>query len=217
MNLKRISSLFFSILFGAASAQVNQDQKEWKYEPQFVIGADVVNAGISVFSDRKIFQGFVSTEIKKDLHAVLDAGYEKNTYQKNGYDAQVSGPFLKIGGFYMLLKDKENNFNGFYGGGKLAASVFNQEYFSIPVRGFSGSSSSVAFPASSQSAYWLEASLGGRIQFFSSPFYADVNVQPRYLLYATKQENVQPLIIPGFGRSSGKFNIGFSWNLAYQF
>jgi hypothetical protein len=25
------------------------------------------------------------------------------------------------------------------------------------------------------------------------------------------------MIVPGFGKSSTKFNVGFSWNLAYQF
>ena len=28
---------------------------------------------------------------------------------------------------------------------------------------------------------------------------------------------MKPMIVPGFGKSSTKFNVGFSWNLAYQF
>lgn len=218
MKIKHIYFLFFSIIstwnFGQNTAE--KIVKE-KYQPNFIVGFDVVNAGISFFSDRKVYQGFVSSKIKKNLHAVADVGFEKNIYQKNGYDAEVSGPYLKVGAIYMLITDPENEFNGFYAGGKLAASYFNQEYFGIPVKGFGGNSFSLSLPDSKQSAYWLEANIGGRIQLFSSKFYADVNVQPRYLAFATKQEEVQPLIVPGFGRSSGKFNLGFSWNLAYQF
>ncbi len=68
-----------------------------------------------------------------------------------------------------------------------------------------------------QSAYWLEGFAGARVQLFKSNLYVDVNAQPRFLLYSTKQEEMKPMIVPGFGKSSTKFNVGFSWNLAYQF
>jgi hypothetical protein len=218
MKAKRIFILFFSSLSLMSFSQKEKEKdNNWNYTPNFIVGVDVVNAGISFFSDRKVYQGFISSEIKKDTHAVIDAGFEKNIYQKNGYDASVSGPFVKIGGFYMLIKDVENEYNGFYGGGKLGATFFQQEYFAIPVKGYNGNNSTVALPKTGQSAYWIEGNLGGRIQLFSTNFYADVNVQPKYLLFATKQDEVVPLIVPGFGKSSGKFNIGFSWNIAYQF
>lgn len=182
-----------------------------------MVGFDVLNGGIAAFSDRKLLQAFVSSKIKNNIHAVADVGFEKNIYQKNGYDASVGGPFLKLGGFYMLANDKENELNGFYAGGKLAASFYNQEYKAVPVRGFGGSDTSVAFPASSQSSYWIEATVGGRVQLFDSAFYIDVNMQPKYLAFSTKQEEIKPMIVPGFGKSSAKFNMGFSWNIAYKF
>lgn len=206
-------------MFLIAFAQKEQDslKAKWKYEPNFMVGFDVLNAGIGVFSDRKLFQGFVSSRISKNIHAVADVGFEKNIYQKNGYDATVDGPFLKLGAFYMLAIDKENPLNGFYAGGKLAGSFYNQEYKAVPVRGYGGSETSVAFPASSQSSYWIEATVGGRVQLFDSPFYIDVTAQPRYLLFSTTQDDIKPMIVPGFGKSSAKFNVGFSWNIAYSF
>lgn len=206
-------------MFLIAFAQKEQDslKAKWKYEPNFMVGFDVLNAGIGVFSDRKLFQGFVSSRISKNIHAVADLGFEKNIYQKNGYDATVDGPFLKLGAFYMLAIDKENPLNGFYAGGKLAGSFYNQEYKAVPVRGYGGSETSVAFPASSQSSYWIEATVGGRVQLFDSPFYIDVTAQPRYLLFSTTQDDIKPMIVPGFGKSSAKFNVGFSWNINYYF
>ncbi|HPW88261.1 MAG TPA: DUF6048 family protein [Kaistella chaponensis] len=220
MNLKLIFSFFFSVFFSFGFAQIKEQdtiQTQLKYEPNFMVGFDLLNAGIGVFSDRKLFQGFVSSRITKNIHGVADVGFEKNIYQKNGYDASVSGPFLKLGAFYMLANDRENEMNGFYAGGKVGGSFYQQEYKAVPVRGFGGSATSISFPGTSQSSYWIEGTVGGRVQLFQSPFYIDVNVQPKYLVFSTTQDEIQPMIVPGFGKSSAKFNMGFSWNIAYQF
>ena len=219
MKPKHIFTFFFSFHFILSFSQKKEDslKAKWKYEPNFMVGFDVLNAGIGAFSDRKLFQGFVSSRISKNIHAVADAGFESNIYQKNGYDATASGPFLKLGAFYMLAQDKENELNGFYAGAKAGGSFYSQEYKAVPVRGFGGSDTSVAFPASSQSSYWVEATVGGRVQLFESPFYIHVNIQPRYLLFSTTQDDIKPMIVPGFGKSSAKFNVGFAWNIAYYF
>jgi len=221
MKTRLIYTLFLSLCSVLSFAQ--EDKKEesekdkWTYTPNFMVGVDALNFGVSFFSDRKLYQGFISSQINRNIHAVVDAGFEKNIYVKNGYDAKVSGPFLKLGAFYMLAKDAENGFNGFYAGGKAGGSFYTQEYSSVPVRGFGGSNSSVSYPSSTQSSYWLEGTIGGRVQLFESNFYIDVNLQPKYMVFTTKQDDIQPMIVPGFGRSSSKFNMGFAWNLAYKF
>lgn len=218
MSRKHILTYFFSFLFVLGSAQeTDSTVVKRKYIPNLMVGFDVVNAGMSVFSDRKVFQGFVSSQITRKMHAVADVGFESNIYNKNGYNAEASGPFAKLGAFYMLSEDPENQMNGFYGGGKIGGSVYRQEYFAVPVRGFGGSDESVAFPQSSQGSVWLEGMIGGRVQLFESNFFIDVNVQPRYLVYSSKQENIAPMIVPGFGKSSTKFSFGFAWNVAYYF
>ncbi len=221
MKTRQIFTFFFSFIcllgFAQENNAKNAEKEKWKYEPNFMVGGDLLNTGVSFFSDRKLYQGFVSSRIKENIHAIVEAGFESNIYQKNGYDAKVNGPFLKLGAFYMLAKDPENQFNGFYAGGKAAGSFYTQEYMAVPVRGFGGSNSSKSFPSSTQSSYWLEGTLGGRVQLFDTNFYIDVNMQPRYLVYTTKQEEIQPMIVPGFGKSSSKFTMGFAWNLAYKF
>lgn len=219
MKKRLIYTFFFSLIGVLSFAQKEEKAKKekWKYEPNFMVGVDVLNTGVSFFSDRKLYQGFISSKVKGDLHGVIEAGFETNIYQKNSYDAKVNGPFLKLGVFYMLAKDPENEFNGFYAGGKIGGSFYTQEYFAVPVRGYGGSSSAIAFPSSTQSSYWIEATIGGRVQLFDTNFYIDVNLQPKYMAYTTKQDDIQPMIVPGFGRSSSKFNMGFAWNLAYKF
>lgn len=221
MRAKLIFICVFSLLSVSVFSQQDdvkkQDSAKWKYTPNFIVGVDVLNIGTSFFSDRQLFQGFISSRINRRIHAVLDLGYDKNIYQKNGYDAKADGFFAKVGGFYMLASDPENAYNGFYAGAKLAGSFYNQEYLSIPVKGLNNEGVFVTLEPSTQSSYWIEAALGARIQVFESNFFIDVNVQPRYLAYTTKQDEITPMIVPGFGRSSGSFNMGFSWSLAYKF
>lgn len=219
MKPKLLYILFFSCFSFAAFSQKKADSTavKFKYKPNFLVGFDVVNAGVSAFSERKLFQGFISTTYKNNLNLIAEGGFEKNIYQKNGYNAKVNGPFGKIGAFYMLANDSENIENGFYAGGKVGVSRYNQEYFAVPIRGFQGGDVSVAFPASMQTSAWLEGTIGGRVQLFTSNFYIDVNVQPKYLIYSSKQDEIQPLIVPGFGKSGSKFNFGFAWNIAYKF
>lgn len=216
MKTKLTFILFFSFCLGF-SQEKDSLKTKYKYVPNFTVGVDVLNASLAAFTDRKLFQGYISTKFNKNLHAVLDAGFEKNIYKKNGYDASVNGFFGKLGGYYMLSMDTENTNNGFYAGAKLAGSFYNQEYKKVPVRGYGGSDQYIAFPSSSQSSYWLESFVGAKVQLFKTKFYVDVNAQPRFMIYSTKQEEMVPMIVPGFGKSSTKFNIGFSWNLAYQF
>lgn len=212
----------FSILSATSFAQNKQEDNKkpihsYHYKPNFIVGVDVLNLGTSFFGDRKLYQGFVSSRITNRIHAVIDAGYDKNIYQKNGYDAKADGFFAKVGGFYMLASDPENDLNGFYGGAKLAGSFYSQEYMAIPVKGNNSQGIAVSFDPSTQSSYWVEALLGARIQLFESRFFIDVNLQPRYLAYTTKQDDITPMIVPGFGRSSGNFSMGFCWNIAYRF
>lgn len=219
MKKKLVYTLFFSVISLLASAQEKPktEKAKEKYQPNFMVGIDVLNTGVSFFSDRQLIQGFISSKIRGNTHGIIEAGFDKNIYQNNGYDATANGPFVKLGALYMLAKDRENEFNGFYAGGKVAGSFYKQEYLAIPIRGYGGSESSISLPSSTQSSFWLEGTLGGRVQLFESNFFIDVNIQPRYLIVASKQDEVVPMIVPGFGKSSSKFNMGFAWNIAYKF
>jgi hypothetical protein len=220
MKIKHLFFCFFSFSFLFSFGQEKNTSKKTllnTYQPNFMVGIDVLNAGIGFFSDRKLYQGFVSTELKPRLHAILDVGFEKNTYNKSGYHISANGSFVKLGTVYMLISDPENRFNGFYAGGKIVGSIYSQEYFSVPVKGFQAGDYSVAFPQTTQSTYWVEGAVGARIQLFSSPVYIDANIQPKYLVYTTKQDGIQPMIVPGFGESISSFGFGYSWSLAYKF
>lgn len=228
MKTRPIFFCFFSLTAILVSAQKMPEQKEIppretgaKQQPirfrHWLVGADVLNASLAIFSDRKLFQGSISTSYNSKIMLMAEAGFEKNHYDKLGYSADASGPFAKAGAAYTLLEDGTHPDNRFYAGLKLAASFYKQKYEAVPVKGAQGLSAIFSLPASSQSSYWAEIVLGGRIQLFETNFFLDANVQPRYLVYTTKQESLYPMIVPGFGRSSGKFNLGYYWGVAYLF
>ncbi|WP_073552214.1 DUF6048 family protein [Elizabethkingia meningoseptica] len=214
-----IFSLFISLSFAQEKKKVSDTlaSKKYKYKPNVMIGVDVLHLGLAAFSDQKMLQAFASSRIKPRIHLLADVGYEKNKYDKNGYDVSANGIFFKAGAMYMLSPDPDNMQNGFYAGGKVAASFYQQEMKSIPIRGYQGQDSYASFPQSSQSAYWLEGVVGGRIELFDSNFFIDVQVQPKFLAYTTKQENIVPMVVPGFGTNANKFKVGFMWSIAYLF
>ena len=209
--------LFFSSLFAFSQTKPGDSAVAAKAPREFMVGIDLLNAGLGVFSDNKTFQGYLSSRISDQVHALVEAGYGKSQYDKSGYLADASGFFVKAGGFYMLSQDPQNLYNGFYAGPKIGASFYSQEYHKVPIRGYQGGDYYDSFPQSSQSSYWLEVGIGGRVQLFDSQFYIDVQAQPRYLLFTTKQDDIKPMTVPGFGKSSSSFNMGFSWNIAYRF
>ncbi len=217
MKAKLIFTLFSILSVSTLFGQQKEEIEAVKPKREVLVGFDILNAGTSFFSDRQLFQGFLATKVTNKIYANVDFGFDKNDYDKNGYDVEASGFFVKAGASYMLVQDPDNKFNGFYAGPKIGASFYQQNYFKVPVRGYEAGDYYISYPQSNQSSYWLEAGIGGRVQLFDSNFFIDVQVQPRYLLYSTKQEHLEPMIVPGFGKSSSGFNMGFAWNIAYKF
>jgi len=183
-----------------------------------MIGFDALNLGLAKFTDQKMFQAFVSSEIKPKTHLLLDVGHEKNRYDKNAYHVLAEGNFIRTGILYMFNTEPSDIQNGFYVGGKFSASFYSQYIESIPIKGSIGvRNSETQFPVSSQSAYWLEIALGGRVRVLKTKFFVDAQIQPKYLFVSTKQENIVPMVIPGFGTDAGALKFGFMWSIAYLF
>ena len=53
------------------------------------------------------------------------------------------------------------------------------------------------------------------MQLFSN-FYADVSIRPEIYLGSKKQEGLDPLVIPGYGKDIGPINFSVFWGLTYK-
>jgi hypothetical protein len=61
MKTRLVFTLFFSLMGILTLAQEEKETKKasWKYEPNFMVGLDALNTGVSFLSDRKMYQGFI--------------------------------------------------------------------------------------------------------------------------------------------------------------
>lgn len=180
------------------------------------IGVDVFTPVLSAFTDKQGGQAMVSYRVYKKWNVVAEAGYEKNIYDELGWNIDVNGIYFKLGFNWFVSQDHENPSNGFYTGARLAYAAYEQTVNQYPIR-VSGNhiDSYGSFPSENVSAYWFEIVGGGRIRLLGN-LYADVSVRPEIYLGSKKQEGLEPLVIPGYGKDIGPINFSLFWGLTYK-
>lgn len=180
------------------------------------IGVDLFNPIMSAFTDKQGGQAMVSYRVKGKWNAVAEVGYEKNIYDELDWNVDVNGLYFKLGFNWFISQDHENPSNGFYTGARVAYAMYEQKVNQYPIR-LSGNQVDAfgSFPAENVSAYWFEIVGGGRVELFSN-FYADVSVRPEIYLGSKKQEGLDPLVIPGYGKDIGPINFSVFWGLTYK-
>jgi hypothetical protein len=182
------------------------------------IGVDLFNPIVSAFNDKKGASAFVSYQLNNKWHLVAEAGYEKNKFNEINWDVDVKGAFGKIGANWFITQDIENQSNGIYIGGRLAFAKFTQTVNNYPIRDLQSNQiiGSGSRPSANVNAFWVEAVVGGRVELFNN-FYGELSLHPAAYLGGKKDDNIDPLVIPGYGKNSGPFNLPVFWGIAYKF
>lgn len=221
MNLK-IFILLISYCFGfLVQAQQSSKDSVSIDEKQFFVGVDLLNPIASFFSSKKNYNGFVSYKFKNRWIAVAEVGYEKNIYKENDWNVDAKGIYLEVGVNYILTNYYEKTGQGFYIGGRLAFTPYEQTIINYPIKEMNTSNQvqtigNSSLPKANVSAGWLEAVLGAKVQLGESPLYLDFIIKPKFLVYSKKQDHVDNLVIPGFGKNKGDVNISFLWGISYR-
>lgn len=218
----------FAAILNAQQDSVNVETKEiltekidslapkQKREGVLFVGVDLFNPVMSAISDKQGGQAMVSYRVKGKWNAVAEVGYEKNIYDELDWNVDVNGLYFKLGFNWFISQDYQNPSNGFYTGARIAYAMYEQKVNQYPIR-LSGNQVDGygSFPAENVSAYWFEIVGGGRVQLFSN-FYADVSIRPEIYLGSKKQEGLDPLVIPGYGKDIGPINFSVFWGLTYK-
>lgn len=180
------------------------------------IGVDIFTPVLSAFTDKQGGLAMVSYRVYKNWNAVAEVGYEKNIYDELGWNVNVNGIYFKLGFNWFVSQDHEDPSNGFYTGARFAYAMYEQTVNQYPIR-VSGNQidSYGSFPSENVSAYWFEIVGGGRIRLLGN-LYADVSVRPEIYLGSKKQEGLEPLVIPGYGKDIGPINFSLFWGLTYK-
>lgn len=180
------------------------------------IGVDLFSPVMSAFTNKKGGQAMLSYRVYKKWNVVFEAGYEQNNFDQIDWNVDVDGVYFKVGFNWFASQDSKNPSNGFYLGARFAYTIYNQEIKQYPIR-FSNHQVSEygSLPKAAVSAYWMELLGGARVHLWQG-FYADVSVRPEIYLGSKKQENIDPLVIPGYGRDQGVINFSVFWGITYK-
>ena len=187
-----------------------------KYHDIFV-GVDLFNPIVSAFNDKKGASAYASYQINNKWHAVVEAGIEKNKFNEINWNVDVDGVFAKLGANWFVTQDVDNHSNGIYIGGRIAYSKYSQTINSYPIRDLQSNIiiDSGSRPKADVSAFWVEAVVGGRVEIFKN-FYGELAFHPAVYLGGKKDQGIDPLVIPGYGKYSGPFNMPVFWGIAYK-
>jgi len=180
------------------------------------IGVDLFNPAVSFFTDKQGGVAMVSYRVYEKWNAVAEIGFEKNIYDDLDWNIDVNGMYFKLGFNWFVSQDYQDASNGFYAGMRFAYAMYEQTVNQYPIRLSTNQIDEYgSLPQANVSAYWVEIVGGGRIRLLSN-FYADVSIRPEIYAGSKKQEGLDPLVIPGYGKDIGPINFSVFWGLTYK-
>lgn len=236
MNQRPIYLLFWAISLLSIYGQAQQDSlqieskilieetkdsitlpKNHKPVGNLFVGVDLFTPAISFFTDKQGAQAMVSYRVYKKWIAVAEIGIEKNKYEELDWKVDVDGLYFKLGFNWFVSQDYEDASNGFYTGFRVAYSSFNQHIKQYPIRLPNNQIDELgSLPSANVNAYWVEIVGGARVRILQN-FYADLSVRPEIFIGSSKQDGIEPLVIPGFGKDIGPINFSVFWGISYKF
>ncbi|MBC2846792.1 DUF6048 family protein [Winogradskyella flava] len=226
------SSIKILITFLLCSTIAIAQQQEKKTEKDTLIykqkyglrlGADISKLARTFFDD-----AYTGVEIMGDyrltkrIYLAGEIGNEERTIENEVLNNTTKGSYFKGGidlNFYKNWLDMENMiYVGFRGG----ASTFSQTLNSYDIYNINNQYWDEQFSVEEGTefkgltAIWGEILIGMKAEVFNN-FYAGINAQLKGLITETAPNNFENLYIPGFNRTfdSGRFGVGFGFNLSY--
>lgn len=207
-----IYCFIISPLFGLAQMEIDKKPTQTK---GIFMGVDLLNPALSFFTDKKGFEAVVAVPFKQKWNIVAEIGYEQNHFENNVWNVDAEGLYTRIGANWFLSHDNQNPNMGYYLGGRIGYSPFQQNIHQYVIQGIDIPPITGSLPQHNAHAVWIEPLAGGRVQLFNTAFYIDANVRLKVKVFDSNEENMTPLIIPGFGTNNNGLNFGVNWSIGY--
>lgn len=199
-----------------------QDTIIYKQKYGLRLGVDIYKPIRSFIDDD--FTGFeinADYRLTKRVYLAGEIGNEQRTNTTDYLDVTAKGSYFKAGvdyNFYQNWLDMENMI---YGGFRVGVSSFSQTLDSFTVYNTDSYYNEPLTVTESQefkglSFIWAEIILGMKVEVINN-FYIGANVQLKGRIKEDKPENFGNLYVPGFNKvfDSGRFGIGFGYNVSY--
>lgn len=215
--------LFSTIALAQANKKTQTDTLVYKQKYGLRLGADISKLARTFFDDNYTgFEIMGDYRLTKRIYLAGEIGNEERTIENEVLNNTTKGSYFKGGidlNFYKNWLDMENMiYVGFRGG----ASTFSQTLNSYNIYNVYNQYWDQQFTVeegteySSLTAIWAEIIIGIKAELFNN-FYAGINAQLKGLITETAPNDYENLYIPGFNRTydSGRFGVGFGFNLSY--
>ena len=167
--------------------------------------------------ERSIHTFSVDYEFKQDIYPVLEFGWQNVEISKDAYRYNSDGVFAKMGVDINLFNyDNPVDYDMGFAGVRYGMSYFAQSAGNIDIEeGYWGNLEDGEVSEKKMNAHWLSVGGGLRAEVFNN-FFMGWSFFANIRFAQTRDRNMSPYNIPGFGDGSKRFNIIINYSLYYR-
>jgi hypothetical protein len=155
-------------------------------------------------------------ETLKNLYPVFELGSGKLKLEKENFRYSSNGSYLRIGFDYNIFEPyARNQYEMAFVGIRYAFSSLRYGADNIFIQDGYWGDFSANLPERKMHANWVEIAGGLRVELFHNLF-AGWSLRARFMIYKTKDVNMNPFNIPGYGKGSLKSALGFNYSIYYR-
>jgi len=158
--------------------------------------------------------------LTKNLYAAGEIGFEENTTSNSSLNSTAKGSYFRGGIDYNMYKNWFGMENMIYTGFRVGASSFKQTINSYTIYQTNQSWPQTTINSGQEfsglNTIWGELIIGIKAEVINNVYFG-INAQLKGRITEKEPNNFENIYIPGFGRTydSGKFGIGFGYNISY--
>jgi hypothetical protein len=206
-----------NLLLVGSSLHLKAEDPKYSKAAGLSVGVDLSPFIVTAFEPER--QGFAFSGrmlFNENWFAIAELGFDRIQFEKDPYDYESNGSFLRLGLDYDFFKVEElGNNDNVFGGIRYGYAV--QEHSSprfIIQDGYWGDYMGRFNPSTVQS-HWLEFVFGLRTEVLKN-FYMGWSVRMRKVMLVNANSTLEPYVIPGYGRRDNDFNLSFTYTLEYE-
>jgi len=155
-------------------------------------------------------------EVKPNLFAVVETGWEKLKIDQPYVDYQSSGTYMRAGADYNVLSpEADDKTSTFCIGVRYGYSIANQQVNSYVTEGYWGQARG-SFPKQQFNSHWIETVLSLKGEILKN-FYMGWSVRTKFMLSHTPLEIPSTYFTPGYGKSESSVALDFTYSIYYNF
>jgi hypothetical protein len=210
------SRFLFLLLLTGLSASL-YGQTETLFRPSLRVGYDV-----SALARRFLEPEVRSTEFwadwewQRNWFAAIEGGLLDVSMEKPSHTYEAGGWFLRIGADYNFLDRKDAIHQDLViASARYGIGSMNQQAPHIVISDPYWGDFVTSMPAERHLAHWLE--IGGGVKTrIGRDFFMGWAIRTRFLLSQSSEGQINPLVIPGYGRPRGNTSVMLHYTLYYR-